>query len=258
MKGLTLIAATLILAIMIPAMPGYAVSHTLVVERFYYFGTQGANEGDEYFKICNTSVDAISLDGYKAGDEETPGGDEGMYNLPADRTLAGGECIIIAKLAVEYSAKFPMFPPPDYEFALGGVDDPAVPNLTLDETWATGSFSLDNAGDEILLLAPDDILLDGACYAAGVANPTAGTIFTDGCTQLHTPAGQGLRRVDLVDHDRYADFLMKTPTAVKLQSWDARSGASALPAAIYAISAILLVAIGGSALAYARSRRRIK
>ncbi|MCI0520564.1 MAG: lamin tail domain-containing protein [Chloroflexi bacterium] len=256
MKGLTLIAATLLLAVMIPAMPGYAVSNSLLVERFYYFGTEGVNEGDEYIKICNTSADSISLNGYKIGDEETSGGDEGMYNLPAERSLAGGECIIVAKLASEFIARFSIIP--EYELAIGGADDPAVANLIPYETWAIGDFGLDNAGDEILLLNPDDVLLDGACYAAGVANPAAGVIFTDGCTQLHTLAGQGLRRQTLVDHDRYADFLLKTPTAVGLQSFEARSGADGVQAIIYAISAALLVTIGGSALAYAVSRRRIK
>ncbi len=227
-----------------------AASTTLQIERFVYDGSTPTTEGDEYVKICNVSAGSISLDGYKVGDEETKGSTEGMYSLPAI-SLDSGSCIIVAKRADQFNTRFGFNP--DYEFAVGN-DSAGVPNLTKYSTWGTGDWGLSNSGDEILLLASDDSLVDGICYEGGTNNfnnTGAGTIVTDACSNLNVSDGQGLRRTTATDTDTTSDFGTLLPTAITLRTLDARA-APVSPLAV-ALPALGLVAAGG-VVAYRRRR----
>ncbi len=137
-------------------------STTLLITAFTYQAdtSDGVPDGnlDGFIIIKNVSSSPISLDGYKLGDEETRGGDEGMFALP-NVMLGAGESLIIAEDADEYAAGTPAH----YSFAANSA---GVPTLTAYSTWSVGAVDLDNVSDEVVLLSPADELVDGACYGS--------------------------------------------------------------------------------------------
>ncbi|RME98982.1 MAG: lamin tail domain-containing protein, partial [Chloroflexi bacterium] len=116
----------------------------LLISEVLYDGTTSATEGDEFAEICNAGAAAANLTGVKLGDEESPGGGEGMFRLPDGMTLPPGGCLVIAKNSADFTARFGT--PPDFE----------VSQLEKYSAWGSGSWSLANDGDELLLLGPSD------------------------------------------------------------------------------------------------------
>lgn len=116
----------------------------------------GGNEPDgEWIELFNAGDWTVCLEGLRIGDEEMPGGGEGMYIFPPGECIAPNSTGIIAYRADVFYSLFGLNP--HYEI----VDtDSHVPDLIKDVSWATGSLSLSNTGDEILLLGFDSGLLD--------------------------------------------------------------------------------------------------
>jgi hypothetical protein len=84
----------------------------------------GPEPEEEWFEIYNPEGSAIDLSSFKIGDEETSGGNEGMYKFPEGTRIVSGGVIVIAVHASSFQARYGL--DPDFEV----VDsDPAIPNL---------------------------------------------------------------------------------------------------------------------------------
>jgi DNA/RNA endonuclease YhcR with UshA esterase domain/methionine-rich copper-binding protein CopC len=127
----------------------------ILIGEFVYDGLTPSTEGDEFVELCNPNPGPVDLTGYKVGDEETAGGGESMYYLPAGTLLAPGACLTLAKSAADFQARF------------GALPDLEINALSKYTAWGSGSWSLANTGDELLVLGPGDEILDSVAYRNG-------------------------------------------------------------------------------------------
>jgi hypothetical protein len=140
----------------------------ILISEFVYDGTTPSSEGDEFVELCNPNLSPVDLTGYKVGDEETAGGGESMYQFPISTILAANACLIVAKNADQFAARFGMLS--DYEVIVTGAsftDNLNVPNLIKYTAWGSGSWSLSNTGDELVVLGWNDEILDSVAYRNG-------------------------------------------------------------------------------------------
>jgi len=179
----------------------------LLISELVYDGLVPEIEGDEFVELYNPQGIGVSLAGYKIGDEETPGGSEGMYSFPAEAMIPAGGLIIVARNAAAFQIRFGTLP--DFELRASGsgyTDTATVPNLERYRTWGRGEWALSNTGDEILLLGPRDELVDAVAYKGGnfAALKLAG--------RASAPAPRSLQRVEILDSDDMtADFVVDNP-----------------------------------------------
>ncbi|RME79789.1 MAG: hypothetical protein D6784_00190 [Chloroflexi bacterium] len=127
----------------------------LLISELLYDGLTPTTEGDEFVEVCNPNPIPVDPTGYRVGDAATRGDREGMYFLPANAPLPPGGCLVIARDAGQFQARFGFAP--DADFA----------SLTRDSAWGRGQWSLANSGDEVVLLAPDDTMVDSAAFRNG-------------------------------------------------------------------------------------------
>ncbi|HUF40018.1 MAG TPA: lamin tail domain-containing protein [Anaerolineales bacterium] len=137
-----------------PFMGGLLIAEVL-------FDPDGPEPKAEWFEIHNTTAEAIDISGFKVGDEESPGGSEGMYAFPAGSLVPAGGVIVVANDAVQFAAEHGWQP----DFELAGAD-PDVPDLVKYTVWSGGSISLSNSGDELLLLDLFDNLVDAVSWGS--------------------------------------------------------------------------------------------
>lgn len=143
-------------------------TNALRLSEVLFDGLTPQTEGDEFVEICNFSETEAGFGGYRLGDEETPGGGEGMYVFPDSAVLPGGACVVIARNASAFATRFDDLP--DFELQTSGAnqtDHPEVFNLSRDTDWAAGDWALANSGDEVLLLNSDGDLVDSVAYGGG-------------------------------------------------------------------------------------------
>lgn len=127
-----------------------------------YYDPPGPTEpGGEWIEILNAGSIPACLDGYRLGDEETPGQGEGMALFPSGSCLAGGQVVVVANQATTFRLAYNANP--QYELS---DSDPAVPDMLHDQDWAPGSVALSNSGDEVLLLDPSYTLLDALSWGS--------------------------------------------------------------------------------------------
>ena len=192
-----------------------AVKQHLRLGEVLYDGTTPDTEGDEFIELFNADQGPLDLGFYRVGDEETAGGGEGMYRLPAGVLLTPGQSIVIAKNAAAYRARFAAWP--DYEVRVSGADypdSPEVPNLARDTDWGHGSWTLSNSGDEVLLLGPDDRVLDALAFADG----DAAGLGLAGHAEAEQP--YSLQRVGGADSDDLdADLRVALPSPGWVEPW---------------------------------------
>ncbi len=119
----------------------------------------GAEPDSEWIEIFNVGGFTLDLSGYKVGDEETPGDQEGMFQFPPGATLESGEVIVIANRAITFISVYGF--PPDYELR---ESDPFVPNLLDYTNWASGEVNMSNSGDEVIILNTDDQWADSVSW----------------------------------------------------------------------------------------------
>ncbi|MBI2332299.1 MAG: lamin tail domain-containing protein [Chloroflexi bacterium] len=174
-----------------PSGPQYP----LISEVFY--DTPGTDSDEEWVEIYNPTLSPIDLSNYKLGDEETSGGTEGMYSFPAGASIATGQKITVALKATGFFALYGFNP--TYEV----IDsDPSVPNMSIYSAWSSGTISLANTGDEVLLLNGSDTAVDVVTYEAGVySGVTAHPGVATGHSIERSPANQDTNdcSVDFVD-----------------------------------------------------------
>ena len=124
-----------------------------------YYDAVGADDQGEWVELANFTADTVLLEDFKIGDEEQLGGQEGMLRFPAGAQIGPGEVIVIAQSATGFFNLYGRLP--DYEV----IDsNPNVPDMEPYVVWASGSFALNNDGDEVVLVGPDNVILDAVNY----------------------------------------------------------------------------------------------
>jgi hypothetical protein len=120
-----------------------------------------------------------------------------MYRFPAGASIAAGQRLTVALKATGFFALYGFNP--TYEV----IDsDPSVPNMSVYSAWSTGTISLANTGDEVLLLNGADVAVDVVTYEAGIysgVTPHPGVVT--GHSIERSPANQDTNNcsVDFVD-----------------------------------------------------------
>jgi hypothetical protein len=154
------------------------------------FNPAGADEvGREWIELYNPGSEAVSLAGHKIGDAEFAGRsyNEGVARFPDNAVIPAGGVIVVAADALKYQSDWGRRA--DYE--IGGYDA-SVPDLIAYSAWSTGTLALGNSGDQVLLLGPDDAIIDAAQWMtttlAGVA-PYTLTLGANHTLQRWPPTG---------------------------------------------------------------------
>ncbi len=155
------------------------ITHPLVSE--IMMNPAGLDEGREWIELYNPSPSDIDLSGYKIGDAAVPTSTlgDGMVAFPQGYVLHAGQVIVIAQNAAQFKIDNGLLP----TFELADYDS-TIPELLTYSTWATGTLSLANAGDEVVLLGPTDQIVDGV--ACGLGNLAGSTPYTGTMLGGHT------------------------------------------------------------------------
>jgi len=181
----------------------------VLISEVLYHGVTVETQGDEFVEVCNAQPGPINLTGLKIGDEETAGGREGMYHLPAGRALDPDQCLVVAKNAAGFAGRFGFYP--DFELVVTGpgyLDTPIVPQLVPYTAWGSGNWALADDGDEVVILGPGDRRLDGVAYGSG--DYSAAGVAGD---KVNAPRPHSLQRMWPTDTDLMpADFARQTPS----------------------------------------------
>ncbi len=117
-----------------------------------------SESGDEWIEIYNASPVQVDLWYFKIGDSETQGDTEGMVAFPPGASIGPDEFRIIANSAARFHLLYGYRP--DYEL---NPTDGSVPNM-VPAGWSSGSISLANSGDEVLLLDVENRLVDAVSW----------------------------------------------------------------------------------------------
>lgn len=144
------------------------LSPALLISEFLYAGITPDTQGDEFVELCNAQPVEATLYHIKIGDAAQTGKGESMWEIPSGAKLSPNACLVIAKNAAQFAARFGFLP--DFELVTGSApypDTPTVPDLIPYTTWAGRAWALDDSGDEIVLLGPDDQIVDSVAYLGG-------------------------------------------------------------------------------------------
>ncbi len=128
----------------IPATKRYVPPH-LVISRVAF---QGSSE-NEWVEIYNPTSKTIDLSKYVIGDAEDllHGDNEGLYKFPSGAKIGAHERIIVAYNSVAFHETYGFYP--DYEIVNANS---SIPDLVpYDPTKFTGSWNLEDSGDEVVL-----------------------------------------------------------------------------------------------------------
>jgi hypothetical protein len=162
------------------------ISEPFLISEVLYDPAGEEPEG-EWVEIYNPGSEMITLAEFKIGDEETPGGGEGMCRFPSeDAVINPGQVNVIANQGSIFNAHYGF--PPDYEF---NDTEPSVPDMIKHTDWAGGTLSLGNSGEDLLILDPVDQVVDALSwgpseYAFTPAAPDVG----EGHSLERVPANQ--------------------------------------------------------------------
>jgi hypothetical protein len=151
----------------------------LAIDEVFYGGTD-----EEFIVLINLSANPVDLTGWLIGDAQTPGGGEGIYALPDGVTLAPGALYVIARDGATFRSRWGQ----PAQAAFQG-DDPGTPRLVRRRDLATGTFSLSDSGDEVVLLTPAGHLADAVAFKKG----DYGALGLSGL--LQPPSDYALQRV---------------------------------------------------------------
>ncbi len=143
--------------------PAPPVNYLVISEVYYATG----NVERQWVEIYNPTPHIIDLSDYKIGDAETPDRFEAMYRFPDKAMIAPGGVVVIAGRGGNAGV-----PQADYE--LFNLSE--TPTMIRYTAWGTGEWNLANAGDQVLLLGPDDTPVDvvvwgNATYPGVIPHP---------------------------------------------------------------------------------------
>jgi cardiolipin synthase A/B len=136
-------------------------NHLLISEVLYDpFGPDVA----EFIELVNPTGTPIDISGYGIGDAVNPDDYEDMRRFPPGTILGPQQTIVIATTATGFFDYFGFNP--DFEVV---ATDPTVPVLPKDPHWGHPDtfIQLGNQGDEVLLLDPNNQLVDILVYGNG-------------------------------------------------------------------------------------------
>lgn len=163
----------------INSWPPVTTTSVLQIEEVAYQG-----DDEEFIALLNTSDTALDLTDWSIGDAEAPSSNEGMFALPDGYTLNPGALFVIARNGATFHATWGRTA--DAEFEEQAAD---TPTLAKRRELATGSFALNDSGDEVVLLNPAHQLADAVAF-------TGGNYAALGLTgELRPPKGDSLQRV---------------------------------------------------------------
>lgn len=124
--------------------------------------------GGAWFELTNRTSEPLSLDGYAFGDEGIAGGPDALFALPTGTTLAPGASITVAEDGAAYRSVFGRGA--NVELI---STDPATPDAVALSTRGRGAFSIDSAGDELVVFDAERTLLDVFTFNASSFGGTA-------------------------------------------------------------------------------------
>jgi hypothetical protein len=130
----------------------------LLLSEVHYYPSDD-DPDDEWIEIYNPTSLNIDLTGYKVGDEETPGGSEGMAQFPSGSWIQPGQVILVAKKAQTFLNNYDFLP--DFEL-IGSMS--SVPDMTAYLAWSSGPVALHSTSDEVILLDGFDHVVDAVAY----------------------------------------------------------------------------------------------
>lgn len=139
----------------------------LLISKVFYLGSTSTLTGSEWVQVYNPTAVTVTLTGYKLGDQAAPGATgltvDGMWQFPPGSVIGPGQVLNVATTARGFFDKYGFAP----AFAFFTSDVP-VPLMSPYLQYTPNiSFSLANAGDEVLLLGPIDQLIDGVAWGTG-------------------------------------------------------------------------------------------
>jgi uncharacterized repeat protein (TIGR01451 family) len=176
---------------------GDIYSPLLISEVLY--NPSGSDPAGEFIEIYNASPISLTLSGCKVGDEEDYTGSEGMRQFPGG-SIAPGALIVWANNADTFSNTYGFLP--DYAHDAGGhpVSETAAYGL-----WSSGSLTMTNTGDEVLVLDASDTIIDVIAYDGNSWPGVSGTAIA-------ASTDESLERVpaDWDTNDMAVDFDIRT------------------------------------------------
>jgi hypothetical protein len=184
-------------------------SPQILISEVLYDGVTAETDGDEFVELCNAQTGVATLRGIKVGDAERAGGGESMFALPDGLTLAADGCLVIAKNAAQFYARFGFLP--DFELVVGPIgfpDMPEVPNLPAYSGWAGSRWALDDSGDEVVVLDATDRIIDSVAFGNG--DYAAVGLTPDAVRAAHPDSLQRLWPLD--SGSMPDDFVRRTPS----------------------------------------------
>ena len=135
-----------------------AKQSSFLITEFLY-NPVGEDPAPEWIEVYKRGTEPLSLFDYKVGDSETQGDSVGMFHFPKDNTIDPGQVIVIVNRAKHFIQAYGFSP--NFEFI---NSDPSIPNMVKYRDWAGGSINLSNSGDEVLILNPDDDVIDSVSW----------------------------------------------------------------------------------------------
>jgi hypothetical protein len=115
----------------------------------------------EWIAIRNQTDASYPLAAHKLGDEEDPKGNEGMLAFPASVALQPQQIFAVATNGLSFSTEYGLAPGAEL---MGGSGAPVMQDFN---EWGASNISLNNQGDQILLLDPSNTILDVISYGVG-------------------------------------------------------------------------------------------
>lgn len=159
------------------------VDWLVLISEVRYDGTAGPTELGEFFEVFNGFSFEVHIGGWKISDNEDD------YTIPLDTTISAEDMLIFVRDATTFINEMS---------ALG------ITGITPDIIYI--DIALANTGDELLMLDPEDNLLDACVWGTGsVAGHTSWTGSMDDTKSLHRDPAN-------VDTDDCSvDFIVDTP-----------------------------------------------
>jgi hypothetical protein len=118
----------------------------------------------EFVELANPTLQPVDLSQWSLGDAVNVDDFEDVRRFPPGTIIQPESTLVVATTAAAFQAAFGALP--DFEI----IDsEPAVPELIDDPAWGDPAalLQLGNAGDEVLLRDPADVVIDVIAYGAG-------------------------------------------------------------------------------------------
>ncbi len=143
----------------------------------------GSDTDREWIELANRSGTALSLEGYGVGDEEELGAGEGMFRFPTGVSMLPEDLGIVAQKATGFLGDYPGMP----ILAEWLSSSESMPDMIADGAWATGTITLGNTGDQVILIDSASTVLDVMVYGSQTYQGTTGI--------SSAPEGSSLERI---------------------------------------------------------------